>query len=142
MILRRSSRTDPRFVLGSALAFALPFGADLAAFAQNPSPPAPTTQVPAASVAPVPGPPPKADLDILKQHDKELDSARAQQRAILEAQTKLKREIEAIGADPRALNQHLIDTATRVRDVEANIDATRARLKPLDEREHVFQTSL
>src|SRR3984893_15514266 len=142
MILRRSSRTDPRFVLGSALAFALPFGADLAAFAQNPSPPAPPTQVPAPSVAPVPGPPPKADLDVLKQHDQELDSARARQRAILEAQTKLKREIEAIGADRRALNQQLIDTATRVRDVEANIDATRARLKPLDERKHVFQPSL
>jgi septal ring factor EnvC (AmiA/AmiB activator) len=142
MILRRSSRTDPRFVLGSALAFALPFGADLAAFAQNPAPPAPPTQVPAPSVAPVPGPSPKADLDVLKQHDQELDSARARQRAILEAQTKLKREIEAIGADRRALNQQLIDTATRVRDVEANIDATRARLKPLDEREHVFQTSL
>jgi septal ring factor EnvC (AmiA/AmiB activator) len=139
MILRRSSRTDPRFVLGSALAFALPFGADLAAFAQNPSPP---TQVPTPSVAPVPGPSPKADLDVLKQHDQELDGARARQRAILEAQTKLRREIEAIGADRRALNQQLIDTATRVRDVEANIDATRARLKPLDEREHVFQTSL
>jgi septal ring factor EnvC (AmiA/AmiB activator) len=142
MILRRSSRTDPRFVLGSALAFALPFGADLTAFAQNPAPPAPPTQVPAPSVAPVPGPSPKADLDVLKQHDQELDSARARQRAILEAQTQLKREIEAIGADRRALNQQLIDTATRVRDVEANIDATRARLKPLDEREHVFQTSL
>ena len=31
MILRRSSRTDPRLVLGSALAFALPFSAELGA---------------------------------------------------------------------------------------------------------------
>jgi septal ring factor EnvC (AmiA/AmiB activator) len=60
----------------------------------------------------------------------------------LEAQTKLKLEIEALGADRRALNQQLIDTAAHVRDVEANIEATQARLKPLDEREHIFKTSL
>jgi murein hydrolase activator len=141
MILRRASRTDPRFVLGSALVFALPLGANLAAWAQNPPAPAPqapavqspTTQIPAQAPSP---------LDALKQHDQELDAARAQQRAAIEAQTKLRLEIEAIGADRRALNQQLIDTAARVRDVEANIDATQARLKPLDEREHMFRTSL
>ena len=142
MILRRSSRTDPRFVLGSALAFVLPLGANLAALGQSSSPQAPAAQVPSPSAAPAPGTPGKADLNTLKQHDQELDAARAQQRAALEAQTKLKLEIEAIGADRRALNQQLIDTAARVRDVEANIEATRARVKPLDEREHVFQTSL
>jgi septal ring factor EnvC (AmiA/AmiB activator) len=152
MILRRASRTDPRFVLGSALAFVLPLGANLAAFAQDSSAPAPATQVPSPqvpspqvpspSVIPAPGTPPKPDLDVLKQHDQELDAARAQQRAALEAQTRLKLEIEAIGADRRALNQQLIDTAARVRDVEANIEATQARLQPLDEREHIFQTSL
>jgi murein hydrolase activator len=141
MILRRASRTDPRFVLGSALAFALPLGANLAAWAQNPPAPAPqapaaqtpTTQVPAQAPSP---------LDALKQHDQELDAARSQQHAAAEAQTKLRLEIEAIGADRRALNQQLIDTAARVRDVEANIDATQARLKPLDERERMFRTSL
>jgi septal ring factor EnvC (AmiA/AmiB activator) len=149
MILRRASRTDPRFVLGSALAFVLPLGANLAAFAQDsspstqvPLPQVPSPQVPSPSVAPAPGTPAKPDLDVLKQHDQELDAARAQQRAALEAQTRLKLEIEAIGADRRTLNQQLIDTATRVRDVEANIEATQARLRPLDEREHVFQTSL
>jgi septal ring factor EnvC (AmiA/AmiB activator) len=142
MILRRSSRTDPRFVLGSALAFVLPLGANLAALGQSSSPQAPAAQVPSPSVAPAPSTPGKSDLNVLKQHDQELDAARAQQRATLEAQTKLKLEIEAIGADRRALNQQLIDTATRVRDVEANIEATRARVKPLDEREHIFQTSL
>ena len=140
MILRRASRTDPRFVLGSALAFVLPLGANLAAFAQDSSTPA--TQVPSPSVVPAPGTPAKPDLNVLKQHDQELDAARAQQRAALEAQTKLKLEIEAIGADRRTLNQQLIDTAAHVRDVEANIEATQARLKPLDEREHIFQTSL
>jgi murein hydrolase activator len=155
MILRRASRTDPRFVLGSALAFALPLGANLAAFAQDSSAQAPAAQVPSAQVpaaqAPsaqvpspsaAPGTPAKPDLNVLKQHDQELDAARAQQRAALEAQTRLKLEIEAIGTDRRALNQQLIDTAARVRDVEANIEATQARLKPLDEREHIFKTSL
>jgi len=142
MILRRSSRTDPRFVLGSALAFVLPLGANLAALAQSSPSQAPAAQVPSPSVPPAPSPAGKTDLNTLKQHDQELDAARAQQRAALEAQTKLKLEIEAIGADRRALNQQLIDTAARVRDVEANIEATRARVKPLDEREHVFQTSL
>jgi septal ring factor EnvC (AmiA/AmiB activator) len=142
MILRRASRTDPRFVLGSALAFVLPLGANLAAFAQDSSAPAaqvPSPQVPSPSVVPAPA---KPDLNTLKQHDQELDAARAQQRAALEAQTKLKLEIEALGADRRALNQQLIDTAAHVRDVEANIEATQARLKPLDEREHIFKTSL
>jgi septal ring factor EnvC (AmiA/AmiB activator) len=152
MILRRASRSDPRFVLGSALAFVLPLGANLAAFAQDssaqapatqvPSPQVPWPQVPSPSVVPAPGAPAKPDLDVLKQHDQELDAARAQQRAALEAQTKLKLEIEAIGADRRTLNQQLIDTAAHVRDVETNIAATQARLKPLDEREHIFKTSL
>src|SRR5580704_13621573 len=142
MILRRASRTDPRFVLGSALAFVLPLGANLAAFAQDSAPPTPSAQVlppqvlppqvlppqvpspqvPSPSVVPAPGTPAKPDLNVLKQHDQELDAARAQQRAALEAQTRLKLEIEAIGADRRTLNQQLIDTATRVRDVEANIE--------------------
>ena len=51
------------------------------------------------------------------------------------ARTKLRREIDALGDDRRALNQQLIDTAGRVRAVEASIEATRTRLKPLDEQE-------
>jgi murein hydrolase activator len=137
MILRRSSRTDPCLVLGSALAFALPFGANWAAFAQSPSPPAPIADVPSPSTAPA-----QPTTDVLRQHDQELDAARAQQRATLDAQVKLKREIEAINADRATLNEQLIDSATHVRDVEASIDATQAQLKPLDEREQVIQTSL
>src|ERR1700683_5299926 len=113
MILRRSSRTDPRLVLGSALAFVLPLGADLAAIAQTPSnqPLAGTAQAPAAQVPPAltPAPaaptgPPTSDADALKQHDQELDAARAEQRMSAETQEKLKREIEVIGDDRRALN--------------------------------------
>ena len=67
MILRRASRTDPRFVLGSALAFVLPLGANLAAFAQDSSTPA--AQVPSPSVVPAPGTPAKPDLNALKNAD-------------------------------------------------------------------------
>jgi septal ring factor EnvC (AmiA/AmiB activator) len=134
MILRRSSRLDPRFVLGSALAFALPLGADLSAFAQSPAgapAPAPAVQAPSAVT----------DTDALKQHDQALDAARAQERASAESQAKLRREIDALGDDRRALNQQLIDTAAHVRDVEASVAATQTRLKPLDERQKSLRKS-
>jgi murein hydrolase activator len=146
MIPRRSSRTDPRLLLGSALALVLPLGTDFAAFAQ-----APQSQIPAGAV---PGPAGEMTLrpstsateqagsDALKQHDQELDAIRAQERASAESQAKLRREIEGIGDDRRALTQQLIDTAARVRDVEANIEATRARLKPLDDQERSIRKSL
>jgi murein hydrolase activator len=145
MILRKPNRSDPRVVLGSALAFALPFAADLG-FAQNQPAPAaapqpPAAQAPAVLSAPSPDPA-KADMDALKQHDQELDAARAQERASAEAQAKLRHEIDALGDDRRALNQQLIDTAGRVRDIEASIAATQARLKPLDDREGTLRKSL
>ena len=151
MILRRSSRTDPRFVLGSALVFVLPIGADVgvnsAALAQTPANLAPAGG-PAAQNSPVPpaapeSAAPQADtVDALKQHDKELDAALARQRNSAESQAKLRIEIEALGQDRRKFNQDLIGTAARVRDVEANIDATRARLAPLDEQENLLRKSL
>jgi murein hydrolase activator len=154
MILRRSSRTDSRLVLGPALAFALPLGASLAALAQDSSTPdssapsahgaaaaaqTPTVQAPSPSTASAS---PQTGLDVLKQHDQELDAARTQQRVSAETQAKLKREIGAIGDDRRTLNQQLIDTAGRVRDVEASIDAAETRLKQLDDQDRLFQTSL
>jgi septal ring factor EnvC (AmiA/AmiB activator) len=148
MILRRSSRTDPRLVLGTALAFALPFGANPAALAQTPPAKAPV-QAPVAPgpvpyLAPQPAPPgsPPTDADALKQRDQELEAARARERESAENQAKLKHEIEALGDDRRALNQQLIDTAAHVRGVEASIEATEGRLKPLDEQERLFQKSL
>ena len=148
MILRRSSRTDPRLVLGTALAFALPLGANPAALAQTPPAKAPV-QAPVAPgpvpyLAPQPALPgsPPTDADALKQRDQELEAARARERESAENQAKLKREIEALGDDRRALNQQLIDTAAHVRGVEASIEATEGRLKPLDEQERLFQKSL
>jgi murein hydrolase activator len=148
MILRRSRRPDPRLVLGSALAFVLPlgaeFGADLPAWAQAPQQPVSTGQSPApATKLPLPSAaPPQSGADALKQQDQQLDAARARQRETADSQAKLRRQIEALSEDRRKLNQQLIDTAGRVRDVEASIDAVRARLEPLDQQEKLFQKSL
>src|SRR5580692_6642874 len=84
MILRRSSRAEPCLMLGGALAFVLPFGANWTAFAQNPVPPAPLTEVPAPQAAPAPLPTPQSSLDLLKQHDQELEAMRAKQNVSLE----------------------------------------------------------
>jgi septal ring factor EnvC (AmiA/AmiB activator) len=131
MILRRSSRTGPRLVLGSALAFVVPIGALLAlnsgAAAQaGPRP---------ADLATNPG-------DALKQRDQELDAALARARDSADAQAKLRGEIEALGQDRRKFNTQLIETAARVRDVEGNINASQTRLDALNEQERALQKSL
>ena len=158
MILRRSSRTDPRLVLGSALAFVLPFSAELGAnspaFAQTsnlaPSNLAPAAQPPAAQSPAAPSPPvppapaaaPASNADALKQRDQDLNAALARQRDSAQSQLKLRAEIAVLSQDRRKFNQQLIDTAAKIRDVEANIDATRARLAPLDQRQQSFRKSL
>ncbi len=148
MILRWSSHTDPRFMLGSALAFVLPLGANLAALAQTPTVQSPgATEIPFSGVPWPPGvpaasAPSKPDPDALKQHDRELDAARAEERESAENQAKLRREIDELGDDRRVLNQQLIDTASRVRDVEASIEAAQARVKLLDEQQVFFRKSL
>jgi septal ring factor EnvC (AmiA/AmiB activator) len=81
-------------------------------------------------------------LDSLKQRDQDLKTARDAQSKSIEAEAALKREIEQIGADRRKLNQDLIDTAGRIRGVEAQVTATEARLKPLDDNERRIRKSL
>ena len=132
MILQRSSRTDPRLVLGPALAFMLPIGVQLAL---NPSAAAQTPPQPAVSQTPDPA-------DALKQRDRELDAALARARYSAETQAKLRSEIEALGQDRRKFNAQLIDTAAHVRDVEVNINASQTRLDSLNEQEHALQESL
>jgi len=158
MIPRRSRRSDPRLVLGAALALALPCAGAVAQNAPAQVPAAP----PAAAARQVPGPaaapeappqaplpgsaaqpiPHQADTETIKQRDQELDAIRADERASAENQAKLRRQIETIGEDRRTLNQQLIDTAARVREVEASIEATRGRLKPLDAQEVALRKSL
>jgi septal ring factor EnvC (AmiA/AmiB activator) len=81
-------------------------------------------------------------IDILKQRDQDLQTLRGEQRKSAETEANLKREIEQIGADRRKLNADLINTAARVRDVEARIAAAEVRLKPLDENEQSIRRSL
>ncbi len=78
----------------------------------------------------------------LEQRDQELKAARDAQHKSADTEAALKREIEEIGADRRKLNQDLIDTATRSRDLENKVAATEARLKPLDENEVSIRKSL
>jgi septal ring factor EnvC (AmiA/AmiB activator) len=81
-------------------------------------------------------------LDTLKQHDQELAVIRAEQRRAIEAEAKLKHDIESISDDRRKLNTQLIEAAARVRGVETEIARTMDRLAPLDEREQVLRQSL
>lgn len=80
--------------------------------------------------------------DALKQRDQEFEALQAERKKALEAEAKLREEIDAIVGDRRQLNQQLIDTATRVRAVEQRIAATETRLKPLDESENAIRKSL
>jgi len=81
-------------------------------------------------------------LDSLKQHDQELAAIRDQQRRAHENEGKLKREIESIGSDRRKFNTQLIESAERVRAIEAAIIQANERIKPLDDREQTVRRSL
>jgi len=105
-----------------------------------------TAQGPAADPAAAPSPQQREgaapDDEALRQRNQELDAARSQQKATEELQQKLQADIAAIGQDRGKLNQQLIDTAARVREVEGKIGDTEARLRPLDAREQEIRASL
>ena len=81
-------------------------------------------------------------IDALKQRDLDLKAARDAHSKSIESEAAIKREIEQIGADRRKLNQDLIDTAGRIRGVEAQVAATETRLKALDGNELGIRKSL
>jgi septal ring factor EnvC (AmiA/AmiB activator) len=81
-------------------------------------------------------------LDALKQRDRELATLREQQQRAAENEAKLKREIETIGTDRRKFNAQLIESAERVRAIEAAIIKANERIKPLDDREQEIRKSL
>ncbi|HEV7634163.1 MAG TPA: peptidoglycan DD-metalloendopeptidase family protein [Bradyrhizobium sp.] len=83
-----------------------------------------------------------ASPDIIKQHEQQLEDARAQQRSAAEAQQKLKAEIAALGQDRSKLNAQLIEIAAQVRGVEIRIGEAEARLPSLDSREQQIRGSL
>ena len=112
------------------------------AYAQAPAPAQPV--VPPVEGKPAATAPPQAGSieDVIKKHEQELEQARERQRAALEAETKLKGEIAAIGQDRNKLNRQLIEVAARVRNVEGRIVDTEARLVTLDTREATIRNSL
>lgn len=91
--------------------------------------------------APAPSPP-APDQATLDQRNQELEALRAKQKEAADAQQRLKDEIAAIGQDRTKLNQQLIDTAARIRTIEANISDSEGRIRPLDAREAEIRLSL
>jgi septal ring factor EnvC (AmiA/AmiB activator) len=122
-------RLNPRFAFIAGLGLALPVGLNAGVSAQQ----RPVVTAQNAKTE---------KLDALKQHDQELKATREQQRKSAETEAALKLEIEQIGADRRKLNQDLIATAARLRGVEAKVEATQARLEPLDANERSIRKSL
>jgi murein hydrolase activator len=120
---------DRRAALIAGLGLALPITLGGMVLAQEQSAPAAQNEV-------------TEPLKTLKQRDEQLKAARDEQRKSAEAEAALKREIEQIGADRTKLNQDLIDTAARLRAVEAKVISTQERLKPLDENETSIRKSL
>jgi murein hydrolase activator len=100
----------------------------------NPTAPAKPAIRPAAK--------PQDELEKLKKGGEDLEALRAAQKKAIEAEARLKQEIESIGNDRRQLNQQLIDAAARTRTVETQVAATQERLKPLDIREESLRQSL
>jgi septal ring factor EnvC (AmiA/AmiB activator) len=139
MILLLNNVVDRRRALAAAMGFALLLGLAVAAFAGSPSRHMRMDMLAQAERPALRGP---VDMDSLKQRDQELESVQAERKKAAETETKLRGEIDAIGEDRRKLNQHLIDTASRVQAVEGRITATEARLKPLDENESAIRKSL
>jgi septal ring factor EnvC (AmiA/AmiB activator) len=135
IFLGGSRRLDPRSALAAALGLALPVTLPAAAKAQE----RPAFLLAQNGTS-------KDDraqkLDTIKQREQELQAARDAQSKSADNEASLKREIEEIGADRGKLNQALIDTASRLRDVEAKIAATEDRLKPLDQNERNIRKSL
>jgi septal ring factor EnvC (AmiA/AmiB activator) len=103
-------------------------------------PPVPEMSPPATPVVP---PTTKSTGDgAIRQRDQELAAIKADQKRASENETKLRQEIETLGADRRELAQQLIETATRVRSVEDEIAKAEERIAPLDEREGLLRQSV
>jgi septal ring factor EnvC (AmiA/AmiB activator) len=87
-------------------------------------------------------PPAPAGADLLKQRNQELEAIRLEQQKAAEAEAKLRQDIEQLGNDRRRLNEALLETAGKIRNVETELNATEARIKPLETQEQVVRNSL
>ena len=126
-----SVRPRTRFAVLPALPLMLLVGT---AAAQTPTPTQTQNQAPAPAQKPT--------LDDVRQHDRELESVRAEQKKAVDTQKKLQEEIDAISADRGRLNQALIDAAAGIRTDEARIAETEGRLKQLTDGEAEIRKSL
>ncbi len=96
------------------------------AFAQAPMRIAPSAQEPAE----------------FQEERTDLDRLRQEQRKVRENELRLAAEVEAIGQDRKKLSQALIDTASRLRGLEARIAAGEDRLNTLTASEHTLVAAL
>jgi len=126
------NRIDPRFALIAGLGVAL--APALGGVARAQGQPAAQTQARPSDKS--------AKRNALEQRNQELKKLREQQNQSADTEAALKREIEKLGTDRRKLNQNLIDTAATSRELEAEVAATQARLKPLDAKEAGIRKSL
>lgn len=74
--------------------------------------------------------------------EQELEKLGAEQRKTAENEAKLATEIAAIGQDRRQLSRTLIETAARLRDLEASTSAAETRIKTLDANERTMRAAL
>ena len=136
MVPHRITITKLRHAPAAALGFAMTLGLAAPAAAQS------SPSLEATRLAQAERPKDTNKLNTLRQRDLELEAIRAQQKQAVETEAMLKREIAAIGDDRRKLNQALIDTAARARNMEGRIAQTENRLKSLAEGEHKMREAL
>jgi septal ring factor EnvC (AmiA/AmiB activator) len=129
---RRSNRRVPHHaplsraaarVPGAALGVAIALGLPAAAWAEPP---------PASLPQPTSG----------QAAREQLDALRGDQKQAAERESRLRKEIEALGEDRRKLNEALISAAERIRSDEQRIGAAEARLKALEGNDGAIRKSL
>jgi septal ring factor EnvC (AmiA/AmiB activator) len=121
-------RSEPRLAAPVCIAVLLALGSGVARAEEAPSPPAAEDTV--------------AHEQEKAQRARELDAVREEQRQAAEAEAKLKSEIEAIAEDRSKLNSALINTATRIRALEARLAASDERIKAFDDNDRQIRQSL
>jgi murein hydrolase activator len=122
-------RTSHR-LLAASLGLAIPFGISLALA----DPPAAGSKPPQTKEG--------GGISAKSAHEQELEGVRGEQLKAADAEAKLTKELEAIAADRRQLNDDLITTASRIRVIEDRMTATELRLQKLTDNEVVLRGSL
>jgi septal ring factor EnvC (AmiA/AmiB activator) len=101
-----------------------------------------STDVKAEPPSAVPPPALPQSQDPRAARERELEAVQAEQKRAAESEAALRAEIEAIGEDRRKLNEALIGSASRLRGVEAQIEAAEVRLAAREDSESAVRKSL